>query len=756
MARKSTARTDADRNLLYVAIFILFDAAVFHEVIAGSHPQIASLRQAANCSSVQTFLDEQWREIRRIDYAPVFDIALAVLESFPSSVTSDGILKTICVSALEIVSSGILLRHDFMGRLYHKLLLRTTGHFYATYYTSVPAATLLSTLALRTPNDSWQLGSLEDIEKFRVIDPACGSGTLLSASYTALKDGYVLARPERLELARLHKMLIEQVIYGWDVLGFAGHLTLTTLALHFNEVNIRRSNIYALKDGVDPSGRAYLGSLEFLSPQTSLQGLSFGAEAERVSLDSPNYANIAAADYDLVVMNPPFSRSARPNLKFGYASKEERTIMSRSLSDLAKRNAIVGASQAGLGAFFMVLGLTMSKREDSRIAIVIPRSMLSGVSWAKVRDKYLAECEIEYVVSNYDPSESGSGVEPWNWSERTAIGEVLIVARKTTKPASERFTTYIGLWRKPANDVEATLVANQAVRASRELVGTLVDWKYAPLSVQHLPVGALYRVPQQTLERNWLAPCVFAEPELNRISLMFATELPRMTMLPSIASSMGADIKQVKDAFEEQDAPSAARLVVGHQGDMATLLITPEKMKYGRPKKGPKSIELHQRRASALLLADRPHLSTERLIAMSASEPVLATAFWELQLNDACWNSAILLWLNSTYGLLQYLGSAECSMGDHFQMKKGQMETMPVLDPRQMEDSALIQADAVLERVALEPFPVFPRQFADAATGVGLRSEIDTFFAEHADMPRIAASTYQQLAQDPVVTKRRR
>ena len=489
---KTRAQKTADKDLLRISSFVLFDAAVYHEVLAGSPLRITSLRKATD--PIQRFLDTEWAKVLAINYEPVFGLAREVLNAFPSSPDTETILHKIAETAIGVVSSGVLLRHDFMGRVYHKLLLRTTRHYYATYYTSIPAAWLLANLAVKTPHNRWDFTSVERIREFRLIDPACGSGTLLSAAYMAIKDQYVMARPPALDLDEFHRALVEDVIHGWDVLDYASHLTLTTLSLHSNRTRIKDSNILTLPAGVDQTG-VHLGSLDVLSHGRAIVGRGFTTPAMRKGMEGGRERHVEPdkelAKYDLVIMNPPFSRSAKPNRKFGYSRPDIRKIMNKALGDLAKEIGAVGIGQAGLGAHFMLLGLSLAKA-DGRIGVVIPRSMLSGVSWGKVRADYTANATIEYVVSNYDPGNLQEGIEPWNWSENTDIGEVLIVAERTDIPRAERRDAiYVNLWRKPKNEVEALLVGHQVIRARNSLSGSVwscpgfveSDWLgyYAPL-----------------------------------------------------------------------------------------------------------------------------------------------------------------------------------------------------------------------------------------------------------------------------------
>ena len=149
----------------------------------------------------------------------------------------------------------------------------------------------------------------------------------------AVKDKYIFDRyssdnPEVLNLIGFHKLMLEYVLNGWDILDYAGHLTLTNLALHNPDSSFVSSNIYTLPIGDTGKGNLYLGSLDYLDT-TRGQQLQFkeyitlplekGLNGEKEkSLQMPKES------IDIVIMNPPFSRSAQPNIKFGF--EEEKTI----------------------------------------------------------------------------------------------------------------------------------------------------------------------------------------------------------------------------------------------------------------------------------------------------------------------------------------------------------------------------------------------------------------------------------------------
>lgn len=159
-------------DLIRISSFILFDAVLFQAALSAVNNAVLPLGRAT--APLQRFLDEEWAKILAVDYAPIFGLAQDVLRSFPPSPNTEAVLRRVIDIASDVASSGVLTKHDFMGRLYHKLLLRTTGRFYATYYTSIPAAWLLASLVYKTPTTA-------GTSRRRGRLPSSGSSTLRAA-----------------------------------------------------------------------------------------------------------------------------------------------------------------------------------------------------------------------------------------------------------------------------------------------------------------------------------------------------------------------------------------------------------------------------------------------------------------------------------------------------------------------------------------------------------------------------------------------
>ena len=149
------------------------------------------------------------------------------------------------------------------GRIFNRLI--ADRKLLAAFYTSIPASILLAGLALSPDawsNVDWSIA--DEISKLRVIDPACGTGTLLMAAYRQIVQNHVAANPENPEHSLLHKSLVENVVGGADVVQAAIHLTAATLAAMSPSVRFDQMQLHTLRFGLDSSKKVWLGSLDWL------------------------------------------------------------------------------------------------------------------------------------------------------------------------------------------------------------------------------------------------------------------------------------------------------------------------------------------------------------------------------------------------------------------------------------------------------------------------------------------------------------
>jgi hypothetical protein len=252
-----------------LAALTLANALIFQEELAHADKRVEPIRRLLDKPDFQSALSLHWKFIcDEINYVPIFYLAREILLSVPSNRYTVDALRTLANQSLEIVSERAALRHDLMGRVYHYLLLE--AKYLGTYYTSVPAATLLLKIAL-TP-DRWgrDWTDLAALRSFHVGDLACGTGTLLMSVSQVITDNFVRAcvkagKPvESSQLKKLHQVIMEDVLHGYDVLPSAVHLTASTLALLAPEIAFKKMQLYSVPLGKLDDGTIYLGSIEYL------------------------------------------------------------------------------------------------------------------------------------------------------------------------------------------------------------------------------------------------------------------------------------------------------------------------------------------------------------------------------------------------------------------------------------------------------------------------------------------------------------
>ena len=307
-----TAPGDEAANM---GALVVINAMMFHERLAEFEPGIrpvSTLRWDGRIAKNR--LAASWDAILAIDYFPIFRMARDVVEELPTQLAAD-FLDRCALTAERLLGMAATRRHDLAGRIFNRLI--ADRKFLAAFYTKIPTATLLAGLALdpsQWPDVDWR--SPDSVRGLTVIDPACGTGTLLMAAYHQLADNARRAGLPGNEASdqpqnQLHRLLIEDVIHGADVVQAAIHLTAATLAAMSPSVAFRRMNLHTLPLGFDDVNGARLGSLDWLT-RDRLDSLFSGAGEQVSGLAGDTASSARRPRADLVIMNPPYTRHEGP------------------------------------------------------------------------------------------------------------------------------------------------------------------------------------------------------------------------------------------------------------------------------------------------------------------------------------------------------------------------------------------------------------------------------------------------------------
>jgi len=559
-----------------ISSLVLINALTFQEILSQHETRVLSLSQVVAETYPIEILRDHWQFIlSQINYYPIFHLAREVLLNLSASPEITRGIRDLAEAAQRIVANRAALRHDLMGRVYHRLL--ADRKFLATYYTGIPAAVMLLKLALRP--DAWatEWDNLDQLRAFRIADLACGTGTLLMAAADTVTDNYIASRASKgqaISIPDIHAALAEDILYGYDVLASAVHLTASTLALRAPDAVFKGMNLFSLPLGADAYS-CHLGSIEFLrSKDTSLGLPGFGAPIAQVNSHGADSATMASLpELDLCVMNPPFTRSVGGNLLFVSSPKKEREQLQKELKKLVRNGNVPASITAGLGSVFVAIADRYIK-PDGRIALVLPKAVLSGVAWDRTRELLRRNYRVEYIVASHDPLR-------WNFSESTDLSEVLLVARKVAngEPEQEQSSPVVGvnLWRNPTTSFDALAVVSRVLQAAPPDIAK--GQGALEVGVGKQKTGEAVSIPWDTLKDQylWLLPCAFAQSDLIRAAYYLMQHrlwIPGQKSLTPIPLSplgeladLGPDRRDIHDAFKETETRTAFPALWGHRAD---------------------------------------------------------------------------------------------------------------------------------------------------------------------------------------------
>jgi len=746
------------RELIYSQTALaLILSAVFYEGVANKH-NLKSLQMLKNTEgSARSALATAFKLIWRVDYKPIYNLALEVLPKLPPAI--EPALQRLIDLSCKIADNRALLRRDFAGKVYHTIV----GDWairkgFATYFTSIPAAYLVSSIALLTPNGHWKAdwSDLNSLKHFHICDFAQGTGTLLSASCEALQYLYiknVFMNDKEADVASFHRTLMENSIWGFDALRYATHITATTLALRNPDVTLNNMNLYTVPLGVNTNnkdGRVSLGSLEFLGksvPTTILEHIYQGKG--KIGIKTSMTEEVEATpripkNFNFIVMNPPFTRATGRGKKgekqekglFGFIPDPKirkdilktykrvrnsirsqlktiakhfgikKSILPALSSEKGKMNPFLSIGQAGEGALFLYLAYEYVE-VGGRIAFVLPKNLLSGISWFLLRSLLASRFHLEYIILSFDP-EGG-----YNFSESTSLSEVLIVAKRVNKHKPSEKTCLLCLLKKPKTAMEAVQLAHEVVRKYSKEAEALDVLEHGYGVRNMVSSDALmYTVSRQILLENvdnWGKIIPFTDPWLSTETLTLLSgkmslgevqvNIP-LKRLGKIAR-IGIDRRQFHDHFTVVDSniPGSLPSVYGGKEEIrSNLSIDPNA--YILPKDA-KGRRLFQEFSSSLLIPDRIRFNTTHVISLYASVPVMSNIFYSVRFRTKHLEAkakALSLWLNTTWGLLTVLASREETEGAWMSLKMGHWRLLPVLDVTSLSKEKLRKLAELFDR----------------------------------------------------------
>ena len=310
------------KGVCTIAALLMANACLLHRRLCdvphmGGLPDLNSVGGAQDPCSV---LAGGWKAILKRDYTPVFEPALAAIQSLPANPSAAQAVRNIAECANRVADSLSELGYDHAGPLYHRILgsAKSDGAF----YTNNISALLLARLAL--PKDFVDWSSLEAVGRLRIMDPACGTGTLLMGALQTIKARVGDQRElDEGAQADLHRRLVEESFCGLDINRHGVQLAACNLTLGAPTVDYARMNLMTMKHGPQHDHSVAAGSLEILrvadnanSLLTMIQPLRNLEDLQAQQVSDADKLDFPLQDLDVVIMNPPFTDNMKRGRKY--------------------------------------------------------------------------------------------------------------------------------------------------------------------------------------------------------------------------------------------------------------------------------------------------------------------------------------------------------------------------------------------------------------------------------------------------------
>lgn len=748
-----------------MAMTIVANALTFHCAIASTHPQISTFASLSSAGELTpSALLSEWDAILEINYWPIFEIARRVLLPLPADVFRSVIGQLVEV-AERLVGIGVTTIQEMAGQLFGRLI--ADRKFLATFYTRPPSAVLLAELAVEMLRvdyrDETAVGRLK-VADLACGTGALLSAVYGRLSARVRRAG---RNDEELHPTFMERVLVGADIMPAAVHVTASMLSAVHPSVPFGDTNIHLMPYGRSHDADDSASVIAVGSLELIEDKEAASlfgtGRTTASGTGRETRSSKDVLVLDNRSSDLVIMNPPFARTVgqegdrvgipRPAFAGFGTSDEEQEGMSRRLAQIYREQGrrlaqkyqgklpTAGHGHAGLASNFMDLAHAKVK-SGGVVALVLPATFTVSSAWSKARDLLSRHYQEIVVVSI-----AAHGSTDRAFSDDTAMAEVLVVAvrREAGAEESERQlegaetgkVTWVGLADRPATVVQSLEVAS-AIQEYRMLGGTggrssdgvlrLGEERLGIIGTGRLDDGGYGQLYEPELART----CLGLLDSRLRLPRQRALRLPiaRMGDLGRggpgnaaigvkplspgpIERGTGAyaapfRIHELGPGAERWRAASYPVLWAHNSGSgrESRLEVAPDSYGELRPGCGEEEgLEVWRRSASRVHINLDFQLNSQRLGVCLTQSDCIGGRAWPSFLVDApAHELPIVLWLNTTLGLLGRWWVGSRQQQGRSLLSVGRISEIPVLDCRKLSGEVLTDASEVFARFRLREF----------------------------------------------------
>ena len=701
-----------------MAMAIVANALVFHTAIVDAHdiPTIDELRIPGRNDVSKSRLLECWQHILdNINYYPIFRIASDLLLPIADS-TANAVLNRLAQAAGDLAGLGATTLHDLSGRMFQRLI--ADRKFLATFYTLPTSAALLGELAVSRLDAVTDWSDPDALTHLQVADLACGTGTLLSAAYRALASRH---RRTGGDDQVLHTQMMERALIAADIMPAATHLTASMLSSTHPGTTFGNTRVHTLPYGQQSQEKRHtmaLGALDLIEEDTAPSLFGTGVHVARgtgadVEAEGSQDMILPPETADLVIMNPPFTRPTNhektevpvPSFAGLGTSKDEQQAMAKRLAEIRWRlDNPVGHGNAGLASNFVDLAHVKTK-PGGILALVLPAACLSGSSWKNVRRLLESEYKDLVVLTI-----AAHGQTDRAFSADTGMAEILVVANKCHAGQQRgRETLFVNLYHRPRSLAEAFEMARAVRRlppqarqgrlcvGDQEIVGTYIRALLSQGGCASLRETALADAALGLEAGTLRLPQGYSTP----LSTIRLGTIGRKGLLHRDISGKTSNglPRGPFDIISIQGVPEYPVLWSHDAQRERSLVVLPDSEGKVRPGYDVQAVSVWKRTASRLHFNLDFRINSQSLTAcLTPTKTIGGTAWPNFILDQDKWTLPLVLWANTTLGLLAFWWIGSRQQQGRARLTITQLPGLTVLDPRHLSEEQIAQAEAIFER----------------------------------------------------------
>ena len=731
-----------DREIATVIALLLCNACLLHKRLksdASDMQMLAGLDGVARAENPVERLSTAWKEILNRDYEPVFRPALALLERLPREKNVMRATRILAEHAESLADSLNELGYDHAGPLYHSILGSAESD--GAFYTNNISALMLAGLVLSPNFVDWS--DYKTATGLRILDPACGTGTLLMAALKVIKDrGVEHGTFTSDTLARAHERLVEHSIRGLDINYHATQLAASNLTLGAPNVNYKAMSLHTLQHGPQPNAkgaRVLLGSLELLPDAVAGRKPNLLAAAKNAQISNQNEPKKHGRapdirELDVVLMNPPYTANDKRGRKYAAADirrMQQRELTIRDMIAKVDPEAAKVIDANSIRTYFTPLADALLKEEGGVLGKILPTTACTSTSGLAERKFLASRFHIDMIVTSHDPKRP-------NFSENTDIHESLLICRRKTPRNISAPTLFVSLTRKPEHPSE---------------IDAVTTWLAAIHERRSHRWHALFHWPEDRMAAGDWTPAQWFNGKLasaaNKIELLRA-----LTPLGQMAS-VEPEGRRVRDAFinpVRNDAQCLYSVMWRHQTDECRSMKMAADF-HTEPKAGRMDYaETLLPKASRMLIASKINPQAIRTASIFLAAPALGNTWTPVNprfgtVAPLRVQKAWCAFINSTLGILLLLNRRQKKL-TYSNYSLDQLRALPCPDPSKVDIRALAKVFDTLGKRELLAWPQMNQ--------CTVRERLDTVVAETVGVPSAEVSEWRgRLVEEPTISNAR-